>query len=79
MEFAEKLGKKFVFGRKIARRRNYEARPGLSILKRPGFRGRARSARPENGQKVENGQKMVVLGGAETQKMETLGAPKLGV
>ena len=79
MEFAAKLGQKYVFGRKIARRRNYRARTGRSILKRPGFRGRARSARPENGQKVENGQNMVVLGGAQTQNIETLGGPKLGV
>ena len=73
MEFAEKLGPKYVFGRKIARRRNYEARTGRLILKRPGFMGRARSARPENGRKVENGRKMlVVLRGAEAQKNENI-------
>ena len=79
MEFAEKLGPKYVFGRKIARRRNYEARTGRSILKCPGFMGHARSARPENGQKVENGRKILVLGRAETQKIEILGGAKLGV
>ena len=55
MEFAKKLGPKHVFGRKIARRRNYEARTGRSILKRQGFGGASESARPENGRKVENG------------------------
>ena len=60
MEFAEKLGQKYVFGRKIARRRNYEARTGRSILKRQGLGGASESARPENGRKVENG-----VGGAE--------------
>ena len=79
MEFAEKLGQKYVFGRKIARRRNYEARTGRSILKRQGLGGTSESVRPENGRKVENGRKMLVLWGAETPKIEILGDPKLGV
>ena len=79
MEFAEKLGPKYVFGRKIARRRNYEARTGRLILKRQGLGGTCEPVRPENGQKVENGRKMLVLGRAETQKIEILGDPKLEV
>ena len=41
--------------------------------------GSARSARPENGRKVENGRKMLVLGGAETHKFEILGDPIGGI
>ena len=79
MEFAKKLGKKFDFGRKIARRRNYEARTERLILKRQGLGGTCEPVRPENGQKVENGRKILVLGRAETQKIEILGGPNLGV
>ena len=79
MEFAEQLGQKYVFGQKIARKRNHEARTGRSILKRQGLGGTCEPVRPENGQKVENGRKILVLGRAETQKIEILGGPKLGV
>ena len=75
--FGRKLSQKDVFGRKIARRRKYGARTGRSILKRPGFPRRVRSARPENGRKVEHGRNM--LGFSETQKIESLGGPKLGL
>ena len=79
MEFAEKLGQESVFGPKITRRRNYEARTGRSVLKRQGLGGTCEPVRPENGQKVENGRKILVLGRAETQKIEILGGPNLGV
>ena len=80
LEFAEKLGPKHVFGRKIARRRNYEARTGRSILKRQGLGGASESVRPENGRKVENGPKiLVVLWSAETHIGEISGCPKSGL
>ena len=45
-------------------------RTGRSILKRQGLGGASESVRLENGRKVENGRKMLVLWGAETQKIE---------
>ena len=44
------------------RRRNYGARTGRSILKRPGFPPSARSVRPENDKKLENAENMLLCG-----------------
>ena len=57
MEFAEKLGQKYVFGRKIARRRNYEARTGRSILKCHGLGGRPSPLGPKIAEKWKTAEK----------------------
>ena len=81
LEFAEKLGQKCVFGRKWAWRRNYEARTGRSILKRQGLGGASESVRPENGRKVENGLKILVVLWCEEMWIGEIsgGGPKLGL
>ena len=77
MEFAEKLGPKYVFGRKIARRRNYEARTGRSILKRQGLGGRPSPFGLKMAEKLKTLEKCCFWM-EQRHKIENWGGPKIG-